>query len=506
MNLMETDLHQIIHSRQKLLEQHFQYFVYQILRGIKALHSAKIAHRDLKPSNLLVNGDCLLRIADFGMARCVESPEPNEEGGKINIKTQYVATRWYRAPELLFSILDYDTQVDMWSIGCILSEMILQRQLLPGKDAPSQVRMIVYYFGTPDKEVLEKVSSPTVLDWIQSCGSKVAVPWQAIFPKATEQAIHLVSTLLQVNPWKRATAEQALEHPYVSQYHDPRFEPICDKQVHFDADAIESLDPKEINAALAEEVAYYESLRGPYNTRTTPPTIEDLNDEEKSESAEKPRMDASDRRIDNDTFSQIREEKSSSSSCSTTQCSPCSSTSTVRRMDEPSKRNSRLMEYSSTEALNLTSDRFETGEDQSNSSKGRTQNGLHHHQHNGIIVPLDDASTSSAPADFQRPNYRQSIKASLERKQRENRNRNALEKMLRRGTGSKKEKARTTYADSLLQAEEDEAWRKAAKARSRTCLCSKRNSADATATNGNPNSDTNQETATQPPADKKGLL
>ncbi|PAV74686.1 hypothetical protein WR25_19465 [Diploscapter pachys] len=235
--------------------------------GTNALHSAKIAHRDLKPSNLLVNRDCLLKIADFGMARCVESPEPNKEDNKMNTKTAYVITRWYRAPELLFSILDYDTQVDMWSIGCILSEMILRRQLLPGKDTRNQVLLTIYYFGTPDKEMLAKVSSPTVLNLIQSCGPKVAVPWQAIFPKATKQVIHLVSMLLQLNPRKRATAEQALEHPYVSQYHDSRFEPSCDKRVHFDADAIESLDPKEVNAALAEEVAYYESLRGPYNTK-----------------------------------------------------------------------------------------------------------------------------------------------------------------------------------------------------------------------------------------------
>uniref|UniRef100_A0A183FB58 Protein kinase domain-containing protein n=1 Tax=Heligmosomoides polygyrus TaxID=6339 RepID=A0A183FB58_HELPZ len=79
MDLMETDLHQIIHSRQALVEQHFQYFLYQLLRGLKYLHSVGIVHRDLKPSNLLVNGDCLLRIADFGMARSTEHARVNSD-------------------------------------------------------------------------------------------------------------------------------------------------------------------------------------------------------------------------------------------------------------------------------------------------------------------------------------------------------------------------------------------------------------------------------------------
>ncbi|CAK5084505.1 unnamed protein product [Meloidogyne enterolobii] len=146
---LETDLHQIIHSSQKLTDQHNQYFLYQILCGLKYMHSVGIVHRyhyisrilyfidrDLKPSNLLINGDCLLKIADFGLARSVEQCA-REEG---TIMTQYVSTRWYRAPELLFSLIDYGTMVDIWSVGTIFAEMIQRRQLFPGRDAATQIK------------------------------------------------------------------------------------------------------------------------------------------------------------------------------------------------------------------------------------------------------------------------------------------------------------------------------------------------------------------------------
>nr|CAD2134829.1 unnamed protein product [Meloidogyne enterolobii] len=171
MDLMETDLHQIIHSSQKLTDQHNQYFLYQILCGLKYMHSVGIVHRyhyislilyfidrDLKPSNLLINGDCLLKIADFGLARSVEQCA-REEG---TIMTQYVSTRWYRAPELLFSLIDYGTMVDIWSVGTIFAEMIQRRQLFPGRDAATQIKMIVFYLGTPEAEVMQQISSELV--------------------------------------------------------------------------------------------------------------------------------------------------------------------------------------------------------------------------------------------------------------------------------------------------------------------------------------------------------
>jgi mitogen-activated protein kinase 7 len=101
--LMEADMHSILRSTQPLTDQHLQYFIYQILRGLKYIHSASVIHRDLKPGNLLVNSDCELRICDFGLARGV-SNDPEHNAGFM---TEYVATRWYRAPEVMLSFRNY---------------------------------------------------------------------------------------------------------------------------------------------------------------------------------------------------------------------------------------------------------------------------------------------------------------------------------------------------------------------------------------------------------------
>lgn len=126
--LMETDLHRVIQT-QKLSDDHCQYFVYQILRALKMLHSANVLHRDLKPSNLLVNSNCDLKVCDFGLARTVAHQEDNS-----GFMTEYVATRWYRAPEIMLTFKQYTKAIDVWSVGCILAEMISGRPLFPGSD------------------------------------------------------------------------------------------------------------------------------------------------------------------------------------------------------------------------------------------------------------------------------------------------------------------------------------------------------------------------------------
>lgn len=109
-----------------------QYFLYQILRGLKYIHSANVIHRDLKPSNLLLNANCDLKICDFGLAR------PTAEN---ECMTEYVVTRWYRAPELLLNS-DYTAAIDIWSVGCIFLELMNRRPLFPGRDHVHQMRLL----------------------------------------------------------------------------------------------------------------------------------------------------------------------------------------------------------------------------------------------------------------------------------------------------------------------------------------------------------------------------
>ncbi|KAI7750932.1 hypothetical protein M8C21_031273 [Ambrosia artemisiifolia] len=131
--LMDTDLHQIIRSSQPLTNDHCQYFLYQILRGLKYIHSANVLHRDLKPSNLLLDANCDLKICDFGLARTTS---------ETDFMTEYVVTRWYRAPELLLNCSEYTAAIDIWSVGCILMEIILREPLFPGKDYVQQLSLI----------------------------------------------------------------------------------------------------------------------------------------------------------------------------------------------------------------------------------------------------------------------------------------------------------------------------------------------------------------------------
>jgi mitogen-activated protein kinase 1/3 len=122
-----------------------QYFVYQTLRALKSIHSADIVHRDLKPANLLLNANCDLKVCDFGLARSVKTSAPS--GKEQGLMTEYVATRWYRAPEIMLSFKMYTKAIDLWAVGCILAELLTGRPLFPGRDYSHQLDLILDVIG-----------------------------------------------------------------------------------------------------------------------------------------------------------------------------------------------------------------------------------------------------------------------------------------------------------------------------------------------------------------------
>ena len=142
-------MHRVIRT-QDLSDDHCQYFIYQTLRALKAMHSANVLHRDLKPSNLLLNANCDLKVCDFGLARSAASTEDNS-----GFMTEYVATRWYRAPEIMLTFKEYTKAIDVWSVGCILAEMLNGKPLFPGKDCT------YYSFSLGNTQTLTGLSRPS---------------------------------------------------------------------------------------------------------------------------------------------------------------------------------------------------------------------------------------------------------------------------------------------------------------------------------------------------------
>jgi len=217
---METDLHAVI--RANILEPvHKQFIIYQCLKALKYCHSAKLVHRDLKPSNLLLNEECLVKIADFGLARSMAALHKADE--EASVLTDYVATRWYRAPEIILGSTCYTMAVDMWAIGCIVAEMFVGKPLIAGSSTMNQLEKIVQLVGYPDRESIAKVNSnfaETMMTSLQTMTSMTGELEARLKAAATPpEAIELCKELLYFNPEKRPTVQQAIKHPYMAQFY-----------------------------------------------------------------------------------------------------------------------------------------------------------------------------------------------------------------------------------------------------------------------------------------------
>ncbi|XP_062552990.1 stress-activated protein kinase JNK-like isoform X2 [Armigeres subalbatus] len=212
---MESNLSTVIGN--PLDHERISFLIYQILCGIKHLHSAGIIHRDLKPTNIVVNKDCSLKILDFGLARSV---------GTNFMLTQYVVTRHYRAPEVIL-YMDYDTNVDIWAIGCIMAELIKGQVLLPGTDHVDQWNRITTTLGTPSQEFMSRTSD-SARRYIENLPFHPRPSFDRLFPDSdfqhaegsfpevnSQNARDMLDRMLTIDPMERITVVEALTHPYV---------------------------------------------------------------------------------------------------------------------------------------------------------------------------------------------------------------------------------------------------------------------------------------------------
>ncbi|XP_029617163.1 mitogen-activated protein kinase 12 isoform X1 [Salmo trutta] len=212
MPFMGTDLGKLM-KMERLSQDRVQFLVYQILKGLKYIHSAGIIHRDLKPGNLSVNEDCELKILDFGLARQTDTE-----------MTGYVVTRWYRAPEVILNWMHYTQTVDIWSVGCIMAEMLLGKPLFRGNDHLDQLKEIMKITGTPTADFVTKLQSQDAKNYIRSLPKVPKKDLHFLFSKASSDAVCVLERMLLLDPERRVSASEALAMPFFSEFREPEEE------------------------------------------------------------------------------------------------------------------------------------------------------------------------------------------------------------------------------------------------------------------------------------------
>jgi len=269
MELLDSDLHRIIQSPQELSDAHHRFFMYQLVRGCKYMHEQGIIHRDLKPGNLLVTRACELRITDFGLAR-LQSVCSRGEGGDVDAgpMTQHVVTRWYRPPELMLAPDGrYTNSVDMWSVGCILAELLGRRPLFPGKNFVHQLQLIFDVIGAPLNA--SKVRNKQARKFLETVKGKVKVPFAKVFPKAHRAAHDVLEKLLAYSALDRVSATELLSHDYFRTLSYADALPITEPQAE-GADfrfEYEEVSTDALKGAIVEEVRAFDP---PSGARTKP--------------------------------------------------------------------------------------------------------------------------------------------------------------------------------------------------------------------------------------------
>eukprot|EP00397_Hematodinium_sp_SG-2012_P035484 GEMP01038176.1.p1 GENE.GEMP01038176.1~~GEMP01038176.1.p1 ORF type:complete len:371 (+),score=109.75 GEMP01038176.1:117-1229(+) len=272
--LMDADLHTVMTNTiastgSTLSEVHCQFFIYSILRALVYLHAARVVHRDLKPLNVLVNKKLDIKLCDFDLATMLKGTTNVEDDSFL--RTEYVGTRWYRAPEVVLTSMEYTAAIDMWSTGCILSELLTGTPLFKGNDFLDQIRRICEVVGSPTPAELRWIpkENETARDFVLTkCPKYARKRWDALIPGANSDAIALLDAVLQFDPRRRISALDALRHAYVRDYYSEDDEhPENVPTIDWDFDCIQCA--AELKKLMFEEAAYFPSYKDQRNGAPT---------------------------------------------------------------------------------------------------------------------------------------------------------------------------------------------------------------------------------------------
>ncbi|CAF0754924.1 unnamed protein product [Rotaria sordida] len=242
LNFVGHDLNKLLLQRVPLTETLIQLIICSLLRGLKFIHSAGILHRDLKPTNIGIDRNSNVTILDFGLASVAS----------ICPATTYVCTRWWRAPEIYLNEKKYNEKIDIWSVGCIMAELILHKPLFPGQTKFDQLNKIFDIIGTPDLATLSEIctsgyfmrkilETSTYMSQMEPrpktnfnelFGYQIDPSTGRTISGVSPEGVDLLDQLLSFDPRQRPTAEQALSHPFLEFYHDPDDEPTIEPMIN----------------------------------------------------------------------------------------------------------------------------------------------------------------------------------------------------------------------------------------------------------------------------------
>lgn len=204
---MLSDLSEVLrNSDRPLTEAQVKSYMRMLLKGVAYCHENSIVHRDLKPANLLISSTGHLKIADFGLARVFSTEQDR-------LYSHQVATRWYRAPELLYGARKYDEGVDLWAVGCIFGELLNNSPLFPGENDIEQLCCVLRILGTPDETSWPGMTELPDYNKI-TFPEMPPIPLEKVVPDATCEALELLKKFLVYPSKSRVAAAEALLHPY----------------------------------------------------------------------------------------------------------------------------------------------------------------------------------------------------------------------------------------------------------------------------------------------------